>query len=153
MIGIGLALGTPEHSVHAILLLLNVVSLDVIGSLSILALRGVQRAHLDLEKRIREPVGVTLDRGQARMPQRRHGRGDSTDTPQGNQRVTDSRPARASPGALDECNDLVSSATRQVQGRLLRLMGWRPTSGDGDDAAADGVEVSAERDDQHLHGR
>jgi hypothetical protein len=62
VIGIGLALGTPEHSVHAfLLLLLNVVSLDVVGSLSILAIRGVQRAHLGLEKTIRETVAVTLD--------------------------------------------------------------------------------------------
>ena len=62
VIGIGLALGTPEHSLNAFLLmLLNVVGLDFVGSLSILAMRGVRRAHLDLEKAVRETVAVTLD--------------------------------------------------------------------------------------------
>jgi uncharacterized hydrophobic protein (TIGR00271 family) len=62
VIGIGLALGTPEHSRHAFnLLLLNVVALDLVGSSVILALGGVRRAHLLLEKRIRATVATTLD--------------------------------------------------------------------------------------------
>jgi len=61
VIGIGLALGRPEHSRDALyLLLLNVVSLDVIGSSAILALWGVRRKHLDLEKSIRGAVAATL---------------------------------------------------------------------------------------------
>ena len=61
VIGIGLALGTPEHSRNALyLLLLNVLSLDVFGSSVILALWGVRRKHLDLEKSIRSAVAVTL---------------------------------------------------------------------------------------------
>jgi uncharacterized hydrophobic protein (TIGR00271 family) len=62
VIGIGLAMGLPQHSWQAFyLLLLNVVCLDVIGSIAILAIRGIRRRHLDLEKRIRQTVGVTLD--------------------------------------------------------------------------------------------
>ncbi|MEZ5351113.1 MAG: DUF389 domain-containing protein [Bryobacteraceae bacterium] len=62
VIGIGFALGTLEHSRNAFLLmLLNVVGLDLVGSIAILAIRGVRRKHLDLEKRIRETVATTLD--------------------------------------------------------------------------------------------
>ncbi len=62
VIGIGLAMGTPEHSLHALyLLLLNVVSLDVIGSIAILAIRGIRVRHLVLEKEIRATLGQTLD--------------------------------------------------------------------------------------------
>jgi uncharacterized membrane protein len=62
VIGIGLALGKPEHSLNALLLmLLNVVGLDLLGSIAILGIRGVRRQHLALEKQIREAVGVTLD--------------------------------------------------------------------------------------------
>jgi uncharacterized hydrophobic protein (TIGR00271 family) len=62
VIGIGLALGSPDHSRNALyLLVLNVVSLDLIGSGAILAIRGVRRAHLELEKRVRNAVAVTLD--------------------------------------------------------------------------------------------
>lgn len=61
VIGIGWALGTPEHSRNAFyLLLLNLVALDFIGSFTILAMRGVRRSHLELEKRIRETVAETL---------------------------------------------------------------------------------------------
>jgi uncharacterized hydrophobic protein (TIGR00271 family) len=61
VIGIGLALGTPQHSRNALyLLLLNVLSLDVFGSSVILALWGVRLKHLDLEKSIRSAVAVTL---------------------------------------------------------------------------------------------
>jgi uncharacterized hydrophobic protein (TIGR00271 family) len=62
VIGIGWALGTPEHSRHAFyLLLLNVTGLDLIGSIGILAIRNIRRRHLELEKSIRETVAVTLD--------------------------------------------------------------------------------------------
>ena len=62
VIGIGLALGTLQHSRNALyLLLLNVLSLDLIGSSVILTLWGVHRKHLDLEKSIRSAVAVTLD--------------------------------------------------------------------------------------------
>lgn len=61
VIGIGLALGTPAYSRNALyLLLLNVVCLDFVGSSLILALWGVRRNHLDLEKSIRSAVAVTL---------------------------------------------------------------------------------------------
>lgn len=62
VIGIGLALGVPNHSVNAFyLLLLNVVGLNVVGSMSILALRGISRRHLEVEKQIRAAVEKTLD--------------------------------------------------------------------------------------------
>lgn len=61
VIGIGWALGTPEHSWNAFgLLLLNIAALDVVGSITILAVRGVRRRHLELEKCIRETVALTL---------------------------------------------------------------------------------------------
>jgi uncharacterized alkaline shock family protein YloU len=57
-----LALGTPEHSLHAFhLLLLNVVGLDLIGSIAILAIRGVRLRDLQREKQIRHSVAVALD--------------------------------------------------------------------------------------------
>jgi uncharacterized hydrophobic protein (TIGR00271 family) len=62
VIGIGWALGTPEHSRNAFhLLLLNVVALDIIGSMAILAIRGIHVKHLKLEKKVRETVAITLD--------------------------------------------------------------------------------------------
>ena len=61
VIGIGWALGTPEHSRNAFyLLLLNLAALNFIGSLTILAIRGVRLRHLELEKRIRGTVVETL---------------------------------------------------------------------------------------------
>ena len=61
VIGIGWALGTPEYSWNAFgLLVLNVVALDVVGSITILVIRGVRRRHLDLENSIRETVALTL---------------------------------------------------------------------------------------------
>ena len=61
VIGIGLALGTPEHSLNALfLLLLNVLCLDLISSSVILALWGVRRKFLNLEKSIRSAVALTL---------------------------------------------------------------------------------------------
>jgi len=62
VIGIGLALGQPDHSLHAFaLMLVNVVGLDLVGSVAILAIRGVRREHLELERKIREVVASTLD--------------------------------------------------------------------------------------------
>jgi uncharacterized hydrophobic protein (TIGR00271 family) len=62
VIGIGLALGTPEHSLNAFwLLMLNVVALDLVGSVAIMAMRGVRREHLVLEKSIRASVEKILD--------------------------------------------------------------------------------------------
>lgn len=61
VIGIGWALGKPEHSLNAFyLLLLNLAALDFIGSFTILAIRGVSRRHLELEKEIRHVVAETL---------------------------------------------------------------------------------------------
>ncbi len=61
VIGIGWALGTPEHSWNAFsLLLLNVVSLDLVGSIAILAISGVRHRHLELEKRIRLIIASIL---------------------------------------------------------------------------------------------
>lgn len=62
VIGIGLALGTPEHSLNAFyLLLLNIIALDLFGSSLILYFWGVRRVNLDLEKNIRSAVAFTLD--------------------------------------------------------------------------------------------
>ncbi len=61
VIGIGWALGTPEHSWNAFyLLLLNVAALDIFGSVAILAISGVRRRHLDLEQHIRSIVEEIL---------------------------------------------------------------------------------------------
>lgn len=62
VIGIGIALGEPEHSRNAFyLLMLNVLSLNLIGSTAILALRGVRPRYLAREKQIRQTVAATLD--------------------------------------------------------------------------------------------
>lgn len=61
VIGIGWALGQPDHSRNAFyLLLLNVICLDLVGSGAILAIRGIRRRHLELEKNIRASVATTL---------------------------------------------------------------------------------------------
>jgi uncharacterized hydrophobic protein (TIGR00271 family) len=62
VIGIGLGLGQPGISRNAFLLLLiNVLGLDIVGSMIILTLRGIRVRHLVLEKSIRQTVGTTLD--------------------------------------------------------------------------------------------
>ena len=59
--GIGLALGELRVSRNALLLLLvNVVGLDLVGSSLTLALRGVRRRYLNLEKRVRQAVEFAL---------------------------------------------------------------------------------------------
>lgn len=61
VIGIGWALGSHVHSWNAFgLLLVNVIGLDVVGSITILVISGVRRRHLELEKSIRETVTLTL---------------------------------------------------------------------------------------------
>jgi hypothetical protein len=55
VVGIGLALGQPAISRNALLVLMvNVVGLDVLGSMLMLALRGVRAKYLALEKAVRE---------------------------------------------------------------------------------------------------
>jgi len=54
VVGIGLAFGAPEISRNAFLLLLvNVLGLDIFGSMLMLTVRGIKRKYLDLEKKIR----------------------------------------------------------------------------------------------------
>lgn len=61
VIGIGLAFGHPEISRNAFLLLIvNVLGLDILGSMLILALRGVRRQCLILEKAVRQAVESVL---------------------------------------------------------------------------------------------
>ena len=55
VIGIGLAFGRPDISRNAFwLLVVNVVGLDFVGSMLMLAIRGVRPRYLALEKRIRQ---------------------------------------------------------------------------------------------------
>lgn len=62
VIGIGLALNEPEHSKNAFyLLVLNMVCLNLIGSASILMIRGMRLRHLQLEQRIRKTVEDTIE--------------------------------------------------------------------------------------------
>jgi len=61
VVGIGLAFGRPDISRNAFLLLVvNVLGLDIVGSTLILALRGVRARYLLLEKAIRRAVESTL---------------------------------------------------------------------------------------------
>jgi len=54
VVGIGMAFGAPEISRNAFLLLLvNVLGLDIFGSMLMLTVRGIKRKYLDLEKKIR----------------------------------------------------------------------------------------------------
>jgi uncharacterized hydrophobic protein (TIGR00271 family) len=55
VIGIGLAFGRPDISRNAFwLLVVNVIGLDFVGSMLMLAVQGVRRRYLASEKRIRE---------------------------------------------------------------------------------------------------
>jgi uncharacterized membrane protein len=61
VVGIGLALGRPDISHNAFaLLMINVLGLDVLGSMLMLALRGVRAQYLVLEKAIRSAAESTL---------------------------------------------------------------------------------------------
>jgi uncharacterized hydrophobic protein (TIGR00271 family) len=61
VVGIGLAFGRLEISRNAFLLLMvNVLGLDILGSMLMMALRGVRARYLVLEKAIRQVVESTL---------------------------------------------------------------------------------------------
>jgi uncharacterized hydrophobic protein (TIGR00271 family) len=54
VVGIGLAFGQPSISRNALfLLLVNLLGLDILGSMLMLAIRGVRTRYLDLEKAVR----------------------------------------------------------------------------------------------------
>ncbi len=62
VVGIGLAFGDMEVATHALLLmLLNIVGLDIIGSGLILLIRGIHRRFLEQEKAIRETTARTIE--------------------------------------------------------------------------------------------
>jgi uncharacterized hydrophobic protein (TIGR00271 family) len=57
VIGIGLALGRSDVSLNAFwLVIVNVVALDILGSMLIFLIRGIRRRHFDLERTIRTMV-------------------------------------------------------------------------------------------------
>lgn len=61
VMGIAYVLDTPANSTNAFMLMIvNLVGIDVIGSLSILAIRGVRRRYLEVEKRIRDVTSATI---------------------------------------------------------------------------------------------
>lgn len=61
VVGIGLAFARPDISRNALLLLaVNVLGLDIIGSTLMLALRGVRAKYLHLEKAIRQAAKSTV---------------------------------------------------------------------------------------------
>jgi uncharacterized hydrophobic protein (TIGR00271 family) len=61
VVGIGLALGRPDISHNAFaLLMINVLGLDILGSMLMLSLRGVRAQYLELEKAIRQAAESTL---------------------------------------------------------------------------------------------
>ena len=61
VVGIGLAFGRLDISRNAsLLLMVNVLGLDILGSMLMLALRGIRPRHLVLEKAIRRTVESTL---------------------------------------------------------------------------------------------
>ena len=61
VVGIGLAFGQPDIAYKAFLLMLvNVLGLDLFGSLIMLNLRGIRLKYLLLEKRIRQTVESVL---------------------------------------------------------------------------------------------
>jgi len=63
VVGIGLALGYPGVSRDAlVLLLVNVLGLDLVGSVLVLALRGVRLSYLQLEKAVRSAAESVLTR-------------------------------------------------------------------------------------------
>lgn len=61
VVGIGLALGQPAISRNALLLMMvNVVGLDILGSMLMLALRGVRAKYLVLENAVRRAAESAL---------------------------------------------------------------------------------------------
>jgi len=69
VIGIGLAFGRPDISRNAFwLLVVNVIGLDFVGSMLMLAIRGVRLRYLTLEKRIRQAAQDVVARQLASLP-------------------------------------------------------------------------------------
>ncbi|MBK9061411.1 MAG: DUF389 domain-containing protein [Flavobacteriales bacterium] len=63
VVGIGLAFGNTDVASHALLLmLLNIIGLDIIGSGLILVIRGIQSPILEQEKAIRTAAARTVER-------------------------------------------------------------------------------------------
>lgn len=63
VVGIGFAFGDLEIATRALLLmLLNIVGLNILGSGLILVLRGIRRRFLDQEKTVREVTASTIER-------------------------------------------------------------------------------------------
>ncbi|HQV39139.1 MAG TPA: DUF389 domain-containing protein [Flavobacteriales bacterium] len=63
VVGIGLAFGNTDVASHALLLmLLNIIGLDIIGSGLILVIRGIRRRSLEQEKAIRTTTARTVER-------------------------------------------------------------------------------------------
>ncbi|MBK6368410.1 MAG: DUF389 domain-containing protein [Flavobacteriales bacterium] len=63
VVGIGLAFGEPKIAERALLLmLLNIIGLNILGSGLILFIRGIRRPILDLEKSIRSVTAETMVR-------------------------------------------------------------------------------------------
>lgn len=61
VIGIAYVLDTPANVANAFtLLIVNLLGINVIGSLSILAIRGVRRRYLEVEKKIRDVTSATI---------------------------------------------------------------------------------------------
>lgn len=61
VVGIGLAFGRFDISRNAFLLLLmNVVGLDIVGSMAMMGLRGIRVHYLNIEKAIRRTAGSAL---------------------------------------------------------------------------------------------
>jgi uncharacterized hydrophobic protein (TIGR00271 family) len=61
VVGIGLAFGRLDISRNALLLLLvNMLGLDILGSMVMMAMRGIRAQHLIVEKAIRQAAEVSL---------------------------------------------------------------------------------------------
>jgi uncharacterized hydrophobic protein (TIGR00271 family) len=62
VVGIGLAFSRPDIALQALgLLMINVVCLDVIGSIPVLYFGGIELKPLQIEKKIRETTEKTID--------------------------------------------------------------------------------------------
>lgn len=62
VLGIGFALGQSDISINAFwLLVVNIIGLDILGSILMLVLRGIRLRYLELEKNIRKTVIDTLE--------------------------------------------------------------------------------------------
>ncbi len=61
VMGIAYALNTTADGTNALMLLIvNVVAIDVVGSVSILAISGVRRRYLEVEKNVRDVTSTTI---------------------------------------------------------------------------------------------